>query len=93
MNWVTGCFQHLFDNYSEINTNVKEKMLQIQSSIDNLYQEIEIRIDKVVGIVQNFDCQVKVKKIIRENGLLLHEIQNEFTLFNNINVEIRLKRS
>ena len=81
LNWVTGCFQHLFDNYSEINTNVKEKMLQIQSSIDHFYQEIEIRIDKVVGIVQNFDCQVKVKKIIRENGLQLHEIQHEWDLF------------
>ena len=81
LNWVTGCFQHLFDNYFEINTNVKEKMLQIQSSLDNLYQEIEIRIDKVVGIVKNFDCQVKVKEIIRENGLQLHEIQHEWELF------------
>ena len=81
LNWVNGCFQHLFDNYSEININVKEKMLQIQSSIDNLYQEIEIRIDKVVGIVKNFDCQVKVKEIIRENGLQLHEIQHEWELF------------
>ena len=74
MNWVNGCFQHLFDNYNKINTNVKEKMLQILSSIDNLYQEIEVRIDKVVGIVLNFNCHIKVTNVFRENGLLLHEI-------------------
>ena len=81
LNWVNGCFQHLFDNYSKINTNVKEKMLQILSSIDNLYQEIEVRIDKVVGIVQNFNCHIKVTNVFRENGLLLHEIQNEWQSF------------
>ena len=27
LNWVTGCFQHLFDNYFEISTNVKKQML------------------------------------------------------------------
>ena len=29
LNWVTGCFQHLFDNYFEINTNVKKKCFRI----------------------------------------------------------------
>ena len=44
LNWVNGCFQHLFDNYSGLNSNVKEKMLDIKLSIDNLYQEIKAEI-------------------------------------------------
>ena len=55
LNWVTGCFHHLFDNYFEINTNVKKKNALESVSIDNLFQEIKIRIDKVVDIVQNFN--------------------------------------
>ena len=56
-------------------------MLQNHLSIDNLFQEIKIRIDKVVDIVQYFNCHIKVTNVFRENGLLLHEIQNEWHSF------------
>ena len=46
-----------------------------------MFQEIKIRIDKVVDIVQIFNCHIKVTNVFRENGLLLHEIQNEWHSF------------
>ena len=40
LNWVPGCFQHFLDNFSQINIKVKNNMLEIQDSINNLHQEI-----------------------------------------------------
>ena len=91
MNWVPGCFQHLFDNFSQINQKVKENMLEIQDSINNLHQEIEARIDKVVEKVRNFDDHVEVSKVFRENGLLKHEIQHEWQFFQESNLRKKMK--
>ena len=92
LNWVPGCFQHFFDNFSQINKKVKENMLEIEDSINDLYQEIESRIDEIVEKVKDFDDHVKVYKLFSENGLVKHDIQHEWFCFQQYNLGKKMEK-
>ena len=81
LGWVDGCFQHFLKNFSEIDKNVKEKILDIQKSIGILYQKIETRIDEVVEKMKDFDDPGKVQRFCEENKLDWVQIQNEWWHF------------
>ena len=69
LNWVIGCFQHLLENFSQIDKKVKEIMLEIQNTIISKHQEIESKINEVVETVKNFDDRITVQQIIRQNKM------------------------
>ena len=55
LGWVDGCFQHFLENFSQIDKNIKEKIFDIQKSIEILYPKIETRINEVVEKIKDFD--------------------------------------
>ena len=48
--WVEKCFKHFFESFDQMNDFIKNELLNLVSSIEETYQNLEKEIEKVADM-------------------------------------------
>merc|ERR1712080_432268 len=84
-NWVRKCFQHFFENFSQIDDNVKIQIINIQKSIEDTYDKNEKVIEDKAETAKDEDGLIQHLTYINQ-----HKIQLEWEKLERI-IEKKLK--